>query len=86
MTGKPMDPNAAKAPELALAVLNAIQDTGSIVGQKVTRVPSTVRPTQPSRLAMVWASSSRPCQGSSGTRARVAPSEAPTARLAAAAR
>ena len=38
----------------------------SIVGQSVTSVPVTVRPSHPSAIVSEWATSSRECQGSAG--------------------
>ena len=51
-----------------------------MVGQKVTSVPTTVRPIQPSRFVMVWATRNRQCQVASRPKASVAPNPAPTGR------
>ncbi len=55
------------------------------VGQNVTRVPTTVRPIQPSSIVMVCATSSDACHRSSSPQASAAPNPAPTGRQAAAA-
>ena len=52
----------------------------NIVGQRVTSVPMTVRPTQPNRLRVMCAITNRPCHGATGSRASVAPSPAPIGR------
>ena len=52
----------------------------SIVGQNVTRVPVTVRPIQPSRLAVMCAMSRRPCHSSGRPNASATPNDSPTGR------
>ena len=49
----------------------------STVGHKVMRVPTTVRPTNPSRLRAWWATSRRVRHGSTGEKAMIAPRVAP---------
>ena len=57
----------------------------SMVGQNVTRVPVTVSPIQPSRLAPMWAISSRPCHSSGSPNASATPKPSPRGRQIAAA-
>ena len=58
----------------------------SIVGHRVTSVPVTVSPIQPSTITIEWATSTAPCRSSSRPRASQAPRVAPTGTHAAAAR
>lgn len=50
----------------------------STVGHKVMRVPTTVRPTKPSRLSAWWATNRRVRHGSVGEKAMIAPRVAPS--------
>ena len=50
----------------------------STVGHKVMRVPTTVRPTKPSRLSAWWATNRRVRHGSVGEKAMIVPRVAPS--------